>query len=578
MADSLPPGFVPVPVTKKESTAPVSNVPSGFVAAPIIPEQAKTTTETTISEPTSTYLSRLKERLQRRGEEVSQTLYDISKEQPKRVAYYDVFGQPQYERPLSYTDAAIQLFGKGVAGSAQDLIGETVATGFGKATDFGAVLIPDFIKEPIKQELSNGFNYVASTPAAQEALLWAKDGIEAWQGYKERNPQSAKTIESIVDIAAFYTPAKNRSPIADMIERSAQRARKPFVADLVAVPDSFKNNVEAVSRAETNIFGSRRVIPTQKETDIVDAVSKLGVSSSKNLQENYNIIKEANQKLAMQLEQELASSGVQVPTTNLLRDLTQNVNALKQNMAYLVGENAQVADRALTKAMDLFSNTNGSAAGLLSARKEFDKWVLQQRGKTAFASEKSNAINDTVRVVRSTLNETLANAVPTVAVKDSLRTQHLYYSAMENIAPKAAKESATAIGRLWQNVHRVTGISFPTTPLAIGALGYGTTNLLTASWMPYVALPILSTAGVYSVYKNAMHPRTRQGIANLIRAASGAIDATNNPAMRTQLRTDRAMMMELLKQIPADKEAEIEVDGQTPADARLPDMLKALSK
>lgn len=567
MADQLPSGFSPVQA--EEAPSPnTASVPTSFT--PDTPSlQETTTSEVDKTEETSpTFMERLEERMQGRIQEVNQTLYDLLQDE-----------RAPWEGGLSPENAVIQLVGKGIAGPAIDIVGEVTSTVLGKAWEaskYLAAIIPPVWRDDIKDAATGAYNYVMESPAATEALLYASNGLESYQGWKERNPQDAKTLESVVNIAAFWTPAKQRSPVADFIERSAHKSRRPFVSDLVSAPDTFKNRSEQVTRTTQTLFGTKKVIPTVREEEIIDEVAKLGVSSTKSYQLNYNVIKEANLKAAKALEDSLERSGATINVQDVVTRLDQAVTNLTQTSTFLTGDAALVADRAKAKALEIFSNTNGTAADLLRARRSFDRWVAEQKGGGVFDPVRTNALTETIRTVRNELNDIVADAVPEVAVKDSLRRQSLLYSAMDNVQYKAAFENATLFGRALQNMHRATGLSLPRTPLYLAGTFASGVGLLSQGWFPYMALPMMAVPAAYATFKGLTSPALRVQTAKLIRAMSGAIDSTANPAMRTQLRTDRAALIEMLKMLPEDKESS--VDEQTPADDRLPQMLENLER
>ena len=60
--------------------------------------------------------------------------------------------------------------------------------------------------------------------------------------------------------------------------------------------------------------------------------------------------------------------------------------------------------------------------------------------------------------ITNATNDFIAKTAPDVNVKQSLRKQSNLYSALDNIAPKAADEAGNAISRLWQNTKNVIPI------------------------------------------------------------------------------------------------------------------------
>ena len=114
----------------------------------------------------------------------------------------DAEGKPVYNPPeqLGFiTD--IQTAGQ-FAGGVFDVLGETLTLG-AKGISF---VTPDFIKDPIKEGWAAGVEFITSNPKSIEALKAVEGGVESYGEWKKENPESALTLESVVNLGLLFAP------------------------------------------------------------------------------------------------------------------------------------------------------------------------------------------------------------------------------------------------------------------------------------------------------------------------------------------------------------------------------------
>lgn len=190
---------------------------------------------------------------------------------------------------------------------------------------------------------------------------------------------------------------------------------------------------------------------------------------------------------------------------------------------------------------------------MLEARKELDTWVRSQKGDAIFDPSSENALSISVRRVRQTMNDIVDQNVASTKVKDELRRQSLLYDAIDNIAPKAAEEASTAIGRLWQNAAKV--VPFKAQLNRELAVLLGMSSFGAASYFaPYMVGGLALTGTGVAAVKGLTSPAVKQAVARIIRMSDKAIRMTKNPKMLKQLRADRAAAVEFLKNVETEKE------------------------
>jgi hypothetical protein len=114
----------------------------------------------------------------------------------------------------SLPETALQITGKGVAGFANDVVGEGVAAGFRA--------LPDAIEQPIRDTASNVANYIVDSPAGG----LGKSAIAKYGAFAEENPRAARNLEAVANIGGYVsalTPIKGQS-VAARVDNAATGA------------------------------------------------------------------------------------------------------------------------------------------------------------------------------------------------------------------------------------------------------------------------------------------------------------------------------------------------------------------
>jgi hypothetical protein len=117
---------------------------------------------------------------------------------------------------------------------------------------------------------------------------------------------------------------------------------------------------------------------------------------------------------------------------------------------------------------------------------------------------------------------------------------------MDDISTKAAKEANTRLGRAVQNVIKLLPLrsEFNNTMAAIfGVGGLGAAAIFAPFFTKIAAGAIVGYAGKRAI----MSPTTRKGLGKLIKNFDKAVQYTTDPKVISQLRADRAFVIELYK-------------------------------
>jgi hypothetical protein len=259
-------------------------------------------------------------------------------------------------------------------------------------------------------------------------------------------------------MSAVTKAAKQSKTALDTVSTArGSVAHTNFVKDLVTPELTGKNLANAIKTGKVTEgvgVGARDVsgaVPGLKS--IVEEVSTVpGLSKNKTLLENTNAIHDEVGAVAENLVTSLKTVEQQVGkdrgffTPNEFKGYMKGVKTELQDNPLLVGDAEKTGNKILAKFEALVKQHGYTPSGLLSARKELDSWMKMQKGNV-FDGATENAVSIALRAIRQGGNDFLAAKVPDVAVKEMLARQSNLYRAIDNLAPKAAKEGATGFER-----------------------------------------------------------------------------------------------------------------------------------
>lgn len=358
---------------------------------------------------------------------------------------------------LNSTDSTgskiLQVTGQNL-GLFSDVVGSAVVNTLKAVT-------PDFIEKPAKEK-------IAELVTAGLETEVAKKTVASWEGFKESNPEMARNIEATGNIANFFAlgygsgvGAKASKEVAGTVatkagsaivasgDDAARVAKESFSQELIMPIADKATKVSQVGRTTEKgrgIFKQNVVTPSATEKKMAEEVLKVeGVSPSQTLQQNYNAIQQAVATESDDLITRLSANDFIVSKKEVISRLKTAAAKLNES-PIVVGESEKMAEKLLAGAQRFINENSGTGSGMLKARKAYDAWVLKQKPK-AFDAKAENAFTVANREVRGVINQLLDEKAPSVGVKESLKKQSTLLNALDNIAPKAAKEADTAIGR-----------------------------------------------------------------------------------------------------------------------------------
>lgn len=505
-----------------------------------------------------TFFGDVMESYDKRRLEVSDTFTDwLNPELNQQVA--DITGQ-EAPRELGTAEAMTQIVGKGGFGAAWDVAGDTVIAGLKGIS----LIVPDDIEDSIKNEMSQGLQWIASSPKAQTALEAIKMGKEAYDAWATENPQDAKTLESVVNIGAAFVPGPKATPVTNAGKKAGQvfetignkitKKRMANIAeDLIDVSSSKKAMAQTLDNTTVTRFGNKVTALTPAQQKTVEALEKLPLKKQRLANayytENRTIIKDAIKTDSKKLDKLLERRKDTISDIDLRQQIrldggnTLRSNPMLQSDRTVAGQFQTVEDVAIK-----FLNENwNSLAGLNRARRKLDKWAERKRSERGLYGDGiDTAFSVAHNSVRRSMNKLISDKYGGKTVPKALNRMHQYYNALDVLDPKAFNEAQSTIGRLAQNVHNVTKMHLPTTPLAAIATVAGTAGVM-SGFLPLMSAGLALGGSGAAIYKVAKSPKTYHAIDKAIRMST-------NADMIQQLRLDRAALMEIAKSFDEEDE------------------------
>jgi len=455
---------------------------------------------------------------------------------------------------------------------------DVIAEGVGGAVKGIGLLIPDEIEDPVKEVFSKNVNRLLNTELVAKAVQAFQGGADSYAQFKKDNPLDARDIETVINTTLLFAPTPKASPESGSFsrlgelsaksgEKSVIKSKERFVNDLIKPVETQKTREAELPLTEISpVLQTATVRQTADEIATAKLVKSIpDVGYSKTLKANYNNIRTDIGKRANKLVQDLTTYEVNrmkatgaktrleksEVTDRLVTDMTDliNTNPLIRGQESL----QKTAEALLTKTLELLEGKPLTPANLIKTRQELDDYILKSKG-TVFNQVDENALSIPFRTLRKTLNNIVDEKVPSAKVKESLREQSLLYQALDNIAPKAADEKKTILGRAMQNVQKTLPYQDQRDIwllAAAGGTGYNFPQLI-----PLMAGGLVLTGAAKQLRGSGAYGQTKRGVGVLLKGIDKAIKKSENSAMIKQLRADRIYIADMLKNLETVKQEE----------------------
>ena len=400
----------------------------------------------------------------------------------------------------------------------------------------GAAFAPITEAPGVHQTLDFVAGQIAKIPGVTDLIQNASE-------LAEQNPEIAKDIQNVVDIAILASSAKVKKPADGKVSKSVQRAgakleasgtkaiateKQSFARRLLRPFQTKKVKEAQVARTTETGRGALKtstIAPTAAELKAEQAVLKIpGVSSKKTMQQNFNVISTANKKEALALQSSISAKNFPISAD----DVAVKIKVIKNKLAaspVITGDAEKTASKLL-RGFEKFVNQNEkTGSGLLKARKSYDKWVRSQK-PSIFDAKAESAFTTANREIRSAFNTLLEEKAPTLGIKESLAQQSALFKAMETLVPKAAKEADTALGRAMQRIGEVLGTKNKVVQVVAASAGIGGLGAA-ATFAPAAAALGIPVFLVWKGGKFILKPRVRVALGKLLKNAGSKISTAD---------------------------------------------------
>ena len=236
------------------------------------------------------FLQRVGEDLKKRGSNITQTFKDTA------------------SGKINPLETGVQTAGA-VAGGVNDILGEGVKS--------AVEALPESVKEPVRQ----GAVYVLQTRAGQAGLNAISQGMEKYAGWKSENPQLAKDLESVVNIAALLPIGKGGQIAKEGTEQAAIKGGELATKGAAVTKRATEKILKKVGTPDPTPLQAAGQILQGETSDVAKGVKGLANLDTKDVKTFKDLNAKINTKisaLAQEVDADLASD----PTKQLLEKLT----------------------------------------------------------------------------------------------------------------------------------------------------------------------------------------------------------------------------------------------------------------
>jgi hypothetical protein len=218
----------------------------------------------------------------------------------------------------------------------------------------------------------------------------------------------------------------------------------------------------------------------------------------------------------------------------------------------LSGNAKGFAEKIAFKAYDFLEASDGTAAGVLDARRQLDRWVAKNSG-AGYDVDIINGRNVAQTVIRREVNDAVFNAVPGVGVKNSLGKQSRLLQASEVMQDKIKLEGANMWSRFLKGVSEGTHVGPVGAMSILSAIG-GAAGIASGG-LGLAAGGAATGAAVWATYAAATSATKKKVLGQLINYTTKGIKQGSNVE---QLRLDRLFLIDMLQ---AEPKEEVEEEG-----------------
>ena len=374
-------------------------------------------------------------------------------------------------------------------------------------------------------------------------------------GYKKHGPMGgaiASTLPTAYTMMLGPALSNLGKGMKDWGAMSALKKKRAFTQELVSPRPKYKQRVKGSLREEDlGRFRGTRVKPTKEELAYADEIATVkGVSPSKSIHRNIAALNKEKDVRFAEIGKKLDDIETPIQKSASMADPGNAVKKMLDDDPMLVGMEKQ-ANMWAARAREFIADNPPTARGLWEARKQFDAYA-EAKVSTMWTKENPTAAgaHSIVRGIRDSMNSRIASVAPQYA-DDMARSSNLL-SARLNVAEKAANVSRSAFVRGVQNAAGMIGLR---NELMQGMAVLTGTSVLGAAtaFAPAISAAVAGVGGVIGAGRVITAPQTRMILGQTIRAIGLALGKAKDQKLISQLKADRAILIDTLQLIQDDE-------------------------
>jgi len=399
-----------------------------------------------------------------------------------------------------------------------------------------------------------------------------KRGVEKLGEVAQQYPETATTAEAMLNVAAAGpkmalpqvpgVPRSTRVQATRMATEARLEEERKLIADSLLPEDYVKapGTVEPVGAMNRNVY-----VHSPSEEAVIDYLQTLpDYKGDRNPAVNANVVDSQLARHEADLQSYInRSKNPKTEVQNLadtLEELKAGFHDLDDYVELMPDAQKKVdlfIDTAIERLQKKAKKGNITARDILEVRRALDKQIFRKKPSAGLENpDLASAKEVAGKYVRDELNQAFLKLMPDDEAYRLINGMSMLFRAKNLLDVKAGRAiNQTMIGRTMQGIEDVSGLRFPTTPLAIAATTGAAGSALAG--FPVLGQIIGGGAVGVGIARMSRKRRRREVVRELVKATDKMIQSGNVTAeTMATLRADKVMLAQMLADINEEPENE----------------------
>lgn len=302
--------------------------------------------------------------------------------------------------------------------------------------------------------IENTLNKAAGFPQVGGIFNPASQQGAAAQQIAKRSPGIAGIVGTGIEGGAELAAGGGEDllkPAAGLLDAATGKASQKAIGDIagtVAPKLTAKQSAEALATrgaTKSGLLGNIGINPDPYVQKIAKSVQDLvpDFNPKASYAENINATKAALNTEAENLKSQVVAKGQNIIYP--FKELAAQMDAVPKDLTLQSDPKmSRLFDLTKNKALEIAQQKGGTISSLLDARKSFD--ALVDKEIPNLYDKEYSPMRTAVSSMRNVMNNFIADKLPDVGLKDSLTKQSHLFSAIDNMAAKAASGPEKEVG------------------------------------------------------------------------------------------------------------------------------------